>query len=331
MNILFGPQAAAQAGSVFLPDQGSDEITVLGQRPVPMEEADPLSYEDNPPRPSIVPRYVSTNQDVIPPTEEEMGERIERKGMFGVKGTLRDVLGTLGDAFLIQSGNSPMYAPRRREERIADAMFGYTDSFEAGMGAVERLAQEGFGAEAEELRSRLMHQQVAAQNANRQEEAAKVLAEKRRLDVVENQREELRNLLYRLPADIRQAAAEEYAKNTGTTLEKMGVPGGRITDNWIMAGISVKQGEDFERTDRRLDDADERIRQADERIGISRQTAAERARANRAREDYRDAQQRLREAEFEASDKGRNRPQKPLGNRNTYTTKSGRTFTRKER
>lgn len=64
--------------------------------------------------------------------------RIEsHKGPFGVKGTLRDVLGTLGDALLINAGKSPIYKPQREKERLADAAAGMTSD---PLGAVERLA-----------------------------------------------------------------------------------------------------------------------------------------------------------------------------------------------
>lgn len=49
----------------------------------------------------------------------------EHKGMFGVKGTLRDILGTVGDAFLLQSGNNPIYSPQRQRERLSDSLIGF--------------------------------------------------------------------------------------------------------------------------------------------------------------------------------------------------------------
>lgn len=61
----------------------------------------------------------------------------ERKGMFGVKGTLRDVLGLLGDTYLTTNGRQAVYNPRRQQEREADAMAGFSDN---PMAAVERLA-----------------------------------------------------------------------------------------------------------------------------------------------------------------------------------------------
>jgi hypothetical protein len=58
--------------------------------------------------------------------EEESAEAAQRKGMFGVKGTLRDVLGLVGDAFLVQGGKDTVYAPQRQREKIADAMAGFS-------------------------------------------------------------------------------------------------------------------------------------------------------------------------------------------------------------
>lgn len=47
------------------------------------------------------------------------------KGMFGLKGTPRDILGILGDALLVGSGNKAMYMPGRQNEKIGDAMLGF--------------------------------------------------------------------------------------------------------------------------------------------------------------------------------------------------------------
>ena len=66
-------------------------------------------------------------------------EASDHRGMFGTKGTLRDILGIVGDAFLVQSGNKPMYAPVREQERISDAMAGFTED---PMAAIERVAGE---------------------------------------------------------------------------------------------------------------------------------------------------------------------------------------------
>lgn len=72
----------------------------------------------------------------------------ERKGLFGMKGTLRDVLGTIGDAFLIQSGNKAIYSPIRQREHVADAMRGFTDD---PLSAIQALNKAGFPDQAQSL------------------------------------------------------------------------------------------------------------------------------------------------------------------------------------
>lgn len=72
----------------------------------------------------------------------------QRKGMFGMKGTLRDVVGLLGDAFLVQGGGKALYGPQRERERLADAMTGFTQQPQA---ASERVAYNGFADEAAKL------------------------------------------------------------------------------------------------------------------------------------------------------------------------------------
>lgn len=72
----------------------------------------------------------------------------QRKGMFGMKGTLRDVVGLLGDAFLVQGGGKAIYGPQRERERLADAMTGFTQQPQA---AAERTAYNGFADEATKL------------------------------------------------------------------------------------------------------------------------------------------------------------------------------------
>ena len=118
LNIL------GQAAGINIPPV-DEEISVLGRR-----GAQPISPMDDGPRPLGNASYI----------EEALaaGENVpQRKGLFGVKGTLRDVLGTLGDAFLVQSGNKAMYQPRRQMEKESDAMGGFTQD---PMAAIERLA-----------------------------------------------------------------------------------------------------------------------------------------------------------------------------------------------
>lgn len=96
------------------------------------------------------------------PSQNRLKELIPRKGLFGVKGTLRDVLGVVGDAFLVQGGGKPVYQPRRDQERKGDALYGYQDDPE---GAIDRLAAAGYTDEAILL---------ADQYAKRQKEQATI-------------------------------------------------------------------------------------------------------------------------------------------------------------
>ncbi len=51
-------------------------------------------------------------------------------------GTLRNILGAIGDAFLVQSGHDPTYGPRMQRQKESNAMAGYTNNPRA---AIENL------------------------------------------------------------------------------------------------------------------------------------------------------------------------------------------------
>lgn len=120
-SILGGTQAAT------IPGQAEDAIEVTAGRNKAMSAAE---------NPDAPPLYLG-NRSAIEAVTEANANAPERKGMFGVKGTFRDILGTIGDAFLVQSGNKPLYSPRRQQEREADALTGFTQD---PMAALERLA-----------------------------------------------------------------------------------------------------------------------------------------------------------------------------------------------
>lgn len=156
-TILLGQQAASQAG--VLPTEGNP-ITVERARSnteVPaQEEYDPyfgnrkaLEARDN------AERELSAYRKENP-----------RQGLFGMKGTLRDVIGILGDSFLVQSGNAPMYAPQRMRELQQDQMVGFTND---PMAAAERVGGEtGMSLMEAEQERQLKEAQVQSLNASRQ-------------------------------------------------------------------------------------------------------------------------------------------------------------------
>lgn len=67
------------------------------------------------------------------------------KGMFGIRGTFRDILGTLGDAMLASGGQGPIYRTTRDQEKIGDAIqqngFGTPEAFQAIAAINPQLAQ----------------------------------------------------------------------------------------------------------------------------------------------------------------------------------------------
>ena len=111
----------------------------------------------------------SVSQDIQ--GAEELGakglDKIQHKGIFGVKGTLRDILGILGDSL---TGNMA-YSKARRSEKYGDILAGkYQDNAEENfmnnpLLAIQRLGEEGFGAEAAELAQQHYKNEQAKQAA----------------------------------------------------------------------------------------------------------------------------------------------------------------------
>ena len=102
INVLRKQDAAPRAQPPLL--GGSDIDT----------EASPLSLDNR--------RFIEQRDEAAKKREEFA----PRKGMFGIKGTLRDVLGALSDNYLMQGGQKPQYQAMREQERLQDAMAGFT-------------------------------------------------------------------------------------------------------------------------------------------------------------------------------------------------------------
>jgi len=71
------------------------------------------------------------------PSPRKTDELVQRKGVFGVKGTLRDILGLVGDSFLVGSGKKAIYQPIREQEKLGSAIYGYNDD---PVAAIDRTA-----------------------------------------------------------------------------------------------------------------------------------------------------------------------------------------------
>lgn len=116
-------------GVGIAPEAVGEDIMVNRARDVPQPNYTPMvAPEDAGPIPLSNRAFVEELRDAerkLPP----------RKGIFGIKGTLRDVIGALGDNYLMSKGAKPMYAPLRQRERMADALAGFTQNPTA---AIER-------------------------------------------------------------------------------------------------------------------------------------------------------------------------------------------------
>lgn len=129
---------------------GDPDIEVVGRRPTLPSVADPGISPVRPPLPPLQDNRVAPQQEVLK-------ELIPRQGMFGTKGTLRDILGTLGDAFLVQSGNKAVYQPQRQQEKMGSAMLEFSKD---PMAAAERLAAQGFPEQAQAVLEYAGNQQL---------------------------------------------------------------------------------------------------------------------------------------------------------------------------
>lgn len=127
-----GDPRHAPPGTPLPPVEGED-ITVTGQTPRAPVVADPnLNVPLEPLQ--AKPEQIQAMQPLkgLP----------QHKGLFGMKGTLRDVIGILGDSLLVGSGRDAIYAPHKQKERVSDAMVGFTGNPKDQLAAIQRVAAQ---------------------------------------------------------------------------------------------------------------------------------------------------------------------------------------------
>lgn len=106
-----------------------------------------------------------------PPIGVSGKDPIRNKGMFGVKGTLRDILGVLGDGLTGRNN----YSQLRQQEKFGNILAGkYEDNMEESfaqnpMLAIQRLAEEGYGKEAADLLQQVQANEIANRRVSAQE------------------------------------------------------------------------------------------------------------------------------------------------------------------
>ena len=205
------------------------------------------------------------------------------KGLFGVSGTFRDVLGTLGDALLIGNGMNPIYHPALEQEKLSRATMGYGID---PQGAINR-AMAVNPAYGEKLAEQYMSRQDTL--AKRKSEAEKA-AEQARKDSLSNE-EKVTDLVASVLSDstpetwgARVKVAQQIAKKYGANLP---IPLGdardqNVVDQYRSLALGLKDKETLDRQ-RDSEDRAERTFQTNTQLGIGRMNVSAAGQAGRLR------------------------------------------------
>lgn len=141
-----------------------DGFTITAKRPAP-------NYDNSSAVASAQSALSKANAAAqqVPPSYAQGGS--DNPGIFGLlpphmqHGTLRNVLGALGDAFLVGSGRAAQYEPRMQRQEIGNAMAGIDMSDPKSVSAaVNRIAATGVPGSAEMAQQILERQQMLQQN-----------------------------------------------------------------------------------------------------------------------------------------------------------------------
>lgn len=200
--------------------------------------------------------------------KEENDREVVHKGMFGVKGTLREVLGLVGDAFLVGAGNKPIYMPQRQREREGDAMAGMT---QAPRAAVERMTAVNPEL-ARQLGNDVATQEVAQMNAERMAEREAAARRAKGIDMLSRAAGSVNNETYLSNGDrigmreIMQGLVDSYGLGDQYKLPET------YDENWMRtlqySGIPAQAQVGAAQRDRGLDQGDRRLDQTDSRNAV---------------------------------------------------------------
>ena len=253
------------------------------------------------------PAYDPYVDNRIQPADNYNEEIIPRKGMFGVKGTLRDVIGTLGDAFLMNRGQDARYQPYREQEKLGDAMSGFTQGGEETLQAIERVA-----ARDPALAQKLMQQYQTSQYQKAQSQSLGANRESQIQARRDKQLVDTRNWGARIlqgagdnPTLQGRALAmiQQQAQRLGLSMEDLGLPTGMTPEELQMfsrGDMTAYQQQQLPISQQRADTGSQNAdtaarraatqeRQGNTRLGIQQQnadTSAQRANTyEQARED----------------------------------------------
>lgn len=207
----------------------------------------------------------------------------KHKGLFGMKGTLRDVIGIIGDSLLVGSGGKAIYAPHKQQERIGDAMVGFAGSPKDQLAAIQRVAVHD-----QELAQRMLEKYNANQIAQDELEVRRTTSEANAGDKEAKRKKDARtyaaavmNRVQNNPALLPQAL-EIIKVNTGYDPEDLGITPNMSPEAlglYAAGGMNVAQQE---LADYRGKALDQRSEYQDGMLSVAQQNAqSNRIRANR--------------------------------------------------
>lgn len=249
-----------------------------------------------------------------------------RQGMFGIKGTFRDILGTIGDALSEGTGGDAIYRKQRQNEKYADAIGG---DLEDPTNAIDRLQQAGFGKEAQELFD--AHQKRQLEIAKYGSEAAYKKAQ-----LYEKGRANLGALLSTADARTFPALLEIAKRRAGS----YGVEEGELpttaeaAKTWGLDPYRRERVEDFdEAQELRERNVEDQIKDRSARRGLTARgqdiaSSDRRYSTNAASSDRRRGQdmtdKRIRELKDRKRDRSRSESAAPTGGTGKYVLRDGK-------
>lgn len=134
--LLMGQQSGAEAVDTSMVDEeGNMVFTSPTNRPPPQPEQVTLQQQQVP---DDFIMGNSTPVSMAREAEKDTELNSDRRGLFGAKGTLRDIIGILGDSIAVGAGGQASYMPHREKEKFADAMAGFSQGGDAQRSAIER-------------------------------------------------------------------------------------------------------------------------------------------------------------------------------------------------
>lgn len=154
-------QAQADAGINVVAHQKPASGFQLSLPPTQADVPDPQA-NDRVKGDDVPPNYTPAQMASSKTPMDDNDNPIEHKGAFGQTGTLRKILGTLGDAFLVQGGGKAMYAPKVQQEKESDALVGFAQNPSAAIGRLAAVNPDA----AVKLQNQVVNQELAQGRIN---------------------------------------------------------------------------------------------------------------------------------------------------------------------